>query len=161
MKSAKTRAGFVQKLERAKEESVGQLLLKAARLWNDDAMSRIQKTNPALRSSHTRLLPHIDIEGTKLTDLATRMGVTKQAAGEWVNELEAEGLLERIADPNDKRAKLIRLTAKGRRALLSGLALLTAMEDELAEDMGKARMKALGTTLTRLIAILEDAGQAR
>lgn len=159
MKKDAEKARFVRKLERAKQGSVGQLLLKAARLWNEEAVSRIQKTNPALRSSHTRLLPHIDLEGTKLTDLATRMGVTKQAAGELVNELEAEGLLERIADPSDRRAKLIRFTAKGRKALLSGVALLTAMEVELAENIGKARMKALGDTLARLIAILEGAGQ--
>lgn len=148
---------FARKLARAKEESVGQLLFKAARLWNEQAIARIQEKNPRLRSSHTRLLPHIDLQGTKLTDLAARMGVTKQAAGELVDDFEEQGWLERVADPNDKRAKLIRFTANGRRALLSGLELLGTMEAELEKDIGKARMKALGETLVRIIAILERA----
>lgn len=157
MKSEGEKARFARKLERAKEESVGQLLFKAARLWNEQAIARIQETNPRLRPSHTRLLPHIDLDGTKLTELAARMGVTKQAAGELVDDFEEQGLLERVADPSDKRAKLIRFTAKGKKALLSGLELLGTMEAELEKDIGKARMKALGETLMRVIAILEGA----
>lgn len=148
-------AKFAHDLERAKAESVGQLLLKAARLWNEEAVRRVQAQVPSFRMAHTLLLPHIDLEGTRLTDLAARVGTTKQAVGEIVASLEEQGLLERVADPTDKRAKLVRFTAAGRQNLLVGVGLLREMEAELAGDLGTRRMEALGGTLRRLVEILE------
>jgi DNA-binding MarR family transcriptional regulator len=134
---------------------VGQLLFRAARLWNERALERLQARIPAIRPAHTQLLPHIDLEGTKLTDLARRVGATKQAVGELVDALEAQGLVERVPDPLDRRAKLVRFTDRGKKELVAGLELLRAMEGELAEDLGQARMKRLGQTLRRLIDLLE------
>jgi hypothetical protein len=47
---------------------------------------------PRLRRSHTSLLPHIDLGGTRVTDLAERLGVSKQAASQLVDDLEAIGV---------------------------------------------------------------------
>lgn len=74
-----------EKLEVAKRESVGQLLLKCARLLDERAVARVNREGGAqarLRPAHTRLVPHIEPEGTRLTELARRLGITKQAVGQ-------------------------------------------------------------------------------
>ncbi|HWV38681.1 MAG TPA: MarR family transcriptional regulator [Vulgatibacter sp.] len=152
---ARTKADFGATLESAKARSVGQLLLRAARLWNEQAVRRLRATNPSVRPAHTLLLPHIDLEGTNATELAARIGVSKQAVGELVDDLEAQGLLERVPDPRDRRAKLVRFTAKGRKGLLAGLAVLMEKEAEVAARLGERQMESLGRTLRLLVEILE------
>src|SRR5512142_217151 len=52
-------------------------------------------------------------EGSRLTELAERAGITKQSMGEIIDVLVQRGYLERIPDPTDGRATLIRRTERG------------------------------------------------
>lgn len=142
-------------IERAKRQSVGQLLIRAARLWSEEALRQTQRLDPSVRMAHTHLLPHLDFEGTRLTTLAERMGISKQAAGELVDDLESQGLLERLPDPSDGRAKLIRFTVRGEERILRGLTLLQEMEASLESVVGSRRMSELAKTLGLLAASLE------
>lgn len=146
----------VSAIEASKRVSAGHLLLKAARLLNDRAIARIRvEANPDLRTPHTALLPHIDFAGTRLTELAARVGTSKQAVGELVGELEAMGMVRREVDPADARARLVRFTARGRRALLHGLSVLAEIESELADEIGRATLDRLRADLGKLIVVLE------
>jgi DNA-binding MarR family transcriptional regulator len=71
---------------------------------------------------------NIDAEGTRLTELAARAGMTHQSMGELVSILEQRGYLERLRDPSDGRARLVRLTAKGRRTARDALREIAAIE---------------------------------
>ncbi|MEN8181505.1 MAG: MarR family transcriptional regulator [Myxococcota bacterium] len=135
---------------------MGQLLFRAARLFNERAVARVREEGqPALRVAHTRLLPHIDLGGTRLTELARRAGVTKQAVGPLVAELEAFGVLRREPDPADGRARRVCFTEGGRRALLHGLAVLGTLEGDLREQLGSARLAQLRGDLETLVDALE------
>ena len=148
---------YREAFEAAKAASVGQLLFKASRLFEERALARIATgTELTLRRSHTALFPHIDLEGTRLTDLATRVGVSKQAAGQLVDELVELGVLERDPDPADGRAKLISFTREHGRDLFSGLALLGEVEEELAEALGAQRWGELRRGLEALLGELDD-----
>ncbi len=104
-----------------------------------------------LRPAHTRLFPHIDYEGTRLTELARRVGISKQATAQLVDELEAMRVLERVPDPEDGRAKLICFRVeKGVPVFVQGLAVLRELEGELGELLGETRMQRLHATLLRL-----------
>jgi DNA-binding MarR family transcriptional regulator len=150
---------FEDKLEEEKARSTVQLLLRAARLLNEQALARVrERTGKPVRLAHTSLLPHVDLEGTRLTDLASRLGVTKQAAGQLVDELVAMGMLERAADPRDARAKLVRFSRRGRAALLDGLAVLRELEDELRGVLGSARLAAVHEALRAIVEHAEGAG---
>ena len=155
--------------------STFELLFRAARLVNERALARINaaqsgagggrgapsaRGTPKVRIAHTTLFPHITSAGVRLTELADRLGVTKQAIGPLVDDLESEGLVERIDDDADRRAKLIRWTTKGERALLHGRGVLAELERALAAAVGKARMAELATTLERLIAAVDTSGNA-
>ncbi|HVK85842.1 MAG TPA: MarR family transcriptional regulator [Kofleriaceae bacterium] len=133
--------------------STFELLLRAARLVNERAIARVQRAGATnLRLAHTALFPHITDAGIRQTELADKLGVTKQAIGPLVDDLERDGVVERIPDPADARAKLVRWTAKGRRALREGLGVLAQLEAELAEEVGPRKLAALADTLEALIA---------
>jgi DNA-binding MarR family transcriptional regulator len=140
----------------AKSASVAQLLFKAARLLNERAVARLEPVPgaPRLRPAHTSLFPHIDLGGTRLTELARRLGISKQAVAQLVDELEQMGAIERIPDPEDGRAKLIRFSRTAGRSLLDGMKHLQTIEAELARELGPARMHALQEGLSALLVVL-------
>ncbi len=144
---------------RRKRLSTGQLLLRAARLLNQRAVSRVRAAGqPELRPVHLTLMPHLDIEGTRLTELAARMGISKQGVSQIVADLEQMGVVERRPDPSDGRARLVRFTRRGEEALLRGLGVLERLEAQLARGIGKAGMQRLRLGLAALLAELEKPG---
>jgi DNA-binding MarR family transcriptional regulator len=144
-------------LDKVKQESTGQLLLKCARLLDEVAIRRInrQAGAPLVRPVHTRLFPHIDFEGTRIVDLAGKLGVTKQAVSQWVGELADMQVVELIPDPDDGRAKRVRFTARGLAAIHHGLGVLKQIEDQLSDRVGTRKMAALKQALDALTPALE------
>ncbi len=143
--------------EAAKQASVSQVMMKCARLINELVIARwrVSANQPNLRPVHTSLLPHIDLEGTRITVIAKRMGISKQAVGELVKEMEAMGALERIPDPEDGRAKLVRFCNKGDLNLFSGLSQLGKFEQELRAEIGDETMDQIHHGLLKLLPVLE------
>ena len=150
-------SAYPRVLAEAKQGNTLELLFRVARIVEEEARARATtaKGRPPLRRVHTALFPFIALEGSRLTDLAAALGVTKQAVGEWVDELEQLGVLERKADPEDGRAKRVHFTARGRAGLLEGLAALKAYEAALARGIGAKRMTDLRASLAALLAEAE------
>jgi len=96
--------------------------------------------HPVIRPGHGCVFRFIHEGGSRLTDLADSAGLTKQAVGEVVGELEGLGYVERAADPGDGRAKVIRLTELGADARRTALAIFADMEREWAERYGAERV---------------------
>jgi DNA-binding MarR family transcriptional regulator len=106
-----------------------------------------------IREGYGCVFGFIDIdEGSRLTELAERSGLTKQAVGEVIPELEALGYVTREPDPRDKRAKIIKLTTKGRDACLTGRRLFAEIEQEWAEEFGDELLAALREAAERIAA---------
>jgi len=101
-----------------------------------------------IRPGHGCVFGNIDPEnGSRLTDLADRANMTKQSVGEVTSDLEQGGYLERVADPSDGRAKIIRLTAQGRNAYSIGRRLIDELEREWDERYGGEHIVALREAL--------------
>jgi DNA-binding MarR family transcriptional regulator len=101
------------------------------------------------------LLPHVDLDGTRITDRAERLGISKQAVSQLVGDLEAMGVMARLPDPEDARARRVVFTRLGRQALLDGLGLLRTLERELTPAIGDQTMAQLRLALTAILAQLE------
>jgi DNA-binding MarR family transcriptional regulator len=156
------RPADLQALEKEKRASVGQLLFKAARLLDERAIARVNQEpgRAQLRPAHTNLFPHIDFHGTRLTDIAKRIGITKQAVGQLVAELEEMGVVELLADPDDGRAKRVRFTSRGTAAIRHGLDVLRTIETQLSDSIGETQMRALHRALLALVPALERLDQS-
>ena len=152
-----------RQFESYRDGSTLQLLFKAARLANERALTRgaTDPARPPIRTAHTTLFPHLDFEGIRLTDLAVRVGVTKQAVGQLVDDLAALGMVERVSDPADKRAKRVRFSRRGHAALMQGLGILRDLEETLGAAVGQRRMRDLHETLRLVIGALEAGAPGR
>ncbi|HEV3388604.1 MAG TPA: MarR family winged helix-turn-helix transcriptional regulator [Solirubrobacteraceae bacterium] len=114
----------------------------------DDLERRVADTPYSdIRVAHGCVFGNIDPEGTRLTELAARARMTKQSVGEVTSDLEQRGYVERVPDPSDGRAKIIRLTERGRAAQALGLGLIDEIEQEWAERFGAERVTALREAL--------------
>jgi DNA-binding MarR family transcriptional regulator len=114
----------------------------------DDLERRVADTPYSdLRVSHGCVFGNIDPDGTRLTELAQRARMTKQSVGEVTSDLEQRGYVERVPDPSDGRAKIIRLTERGRAAQALGVGLIDEIEQEWAERFGAGRVAALREAL--------------
>lgn len=100
-----------------------------------------------LRSSQVRLLSLTPVEGMRVTDLAERVGMTKQALGEFADVLEERGLLETVRDPADRRVRILRPTAQGRRAVRAAERQIAAVEEEWRARLGPAAWDQLRSLL--------------
>ena len=106
-----------------------------------------------LRAGHGCVFGNIDPEsGSRLTELAERALMTKQSVGEVVTDLVQRGYVERVADPSDGRAKIIRLTERGRDAYVLGRQLIDEIERDWAERYGEDRLSALREALEAVVA---------
>jgi DNA-binding MarR family transcriptional regulator len=104
----------------------------------------------AVRPSHGCVFSTIDEEGSRLTDLAERSGLTKQSVGEAVADLERLGYVERVPDPEDGRAKIIRLTPHGADALAAANRGFADIESRYAAALGEERYAQFRATLDEL-----------
>ena len=110
--------------------------------------------HPDIREGHGCVFGFIDIDhGSRLTDLAANAGLTKQAVGEAVTELERLGYVSRVPDPQDGRAKIIQLTDRGLDAVIKGRRIFAEIEQEWAEQIGPELMARFREAATQIAAL--------
>jgi DNA-binding MarR family transcriptional regulator len=106
--------------------------------------------HPSIRQGHGCVFRFIDEDGSRLTELAESSGLTKQAVGEVVADLEQLGYVERAPDPIDGRAKLIKLTESGGEAREAAIEIFGEIEREWAERFGAERVAAMRELLEEM-----------
>jgi DNA-binding MarR family transcriptional regulator len=123
---------------------LGRLLGHAARRFDERVLSLMAHnvdvplalSNLAARSqvsaAHVHVTRHLALGGSRLTELAQRAGMSKQAMGDLVDQCEAWGLVTREADPLDARARRVRFTP-------TGLAWLQAFKEAVAQAEAEFR----------------------
>ena len=100
--------------------------------------------------AQARVAQRIGPEGSRLTELAEAAQVTKQTAGFLVDQLERAGYVERVPDPRDARAKLIRLAERGQQTAAVAAEAVARVEAEWAEHLGAHRYGQLRRILGQL-----------
>ena len=105
-----------------------------------------------LRPTHGCVFRFVRGRGMRLTKLAELASITKQSAGEIVDDLVELGYVKRIPDPEDRRAKLICLTERGEEAQAYGFGLFAKVEKRWMERYGREKIEALRATLEEIAA---------
>jgi DNA-binding MarR family transcriptional regulator len=133
------------------------LLGMAFQLVLQDFVSRLDAAGYAdLRPIHGLAFQAIGGAGTTGTELADRLGVTKQAASQIVDQLERQGYVRRQPHPGGGRRQLIMLTRSGHAHLATAGRVLQEMEAELAGRVNPAGLLPLRRELVRLIRSIAD-----
>ncbi len=100
--------------------------------------------------AQARVFQRIGPDGSRLTDLAEQAQITKQSAGFLVDQLQRAGYVERVPDPSDARARLVRITERGATAIPIAAAVVAEVEAEWAAHLGAPRTRQLRQALTQL-----------
>lgn len=103
------------------------------------------------RESWNNVMPHIPASGIRLTELAARANMTKQAMAELVAEIERRGYLQRTTDPADRRARIIEFTDQGWATVNLALSALGELEAEIAGRLGEPAVQQLRSTLLQIL----------
>ena len=109
-----------------------------------------------LRSAHFVVFQQRKPQGVRAIDLADKAQITKQSMSYLINYLETAGYLEKISDPSDGRAQLIRLTEKGADVERIARDAIAQLQTEWEGILGEERMKDLFLTLDLLVSHIEQ-----
>lgn len=112
--------------------------------------------HPGVRPSHSRVFENLDPDGTRLTVLAARARVSHPSMSELVGSIERLGYLERVPDPDDGRARVVRLTDEGRALQRRALLELRGLEAEWSRRAGLGTAQELVAALARVVVTGED-----
>lgn len=134
--------------------NLGVMLFVAYRQLEERAYAAVLAAGAAdLTMAQARLMSRIDAGGSRITDLATQARVTKQTASFLVDALEQAGYVERVPDPSDGRARLVRLAVKGLALVPIGQHAVETAIGEWTEVVGDDRLR----EITRTLAAITDA----
>src|SRR5579883_3287588 len=92
---------------------------------------------PGIRLVHIALIRNVDEGGTRISEIARRAGMTKQATGQLASEFVELGYIRIVPDPTDGRAKIAEYTAKGKRLLRAIVASIRETESRFAGHRGR------------------------
>jgi DNA-binding MarR family transcriptional regulator len=109
-----------------------------------------ERGHPDIRPPHDNVMQFLDEEGTRVSVLAERAQITKQSMAELVAHLERLGYVERVPDPSDRRAKLVRATPRGKELYAIAREVVAEIEAEWTKRLGKAKMRQLRQLLEDL-----------
>lgn len=96
------------------------------------------------------VLRALDAAAITVSELAERLEITKQGAGQLVDDMERRGYVERRPDPTDGRARLLYLSEKGSAALAAARRFHQRYERRLVREHGAEAVNSLRTMLTAM-----------
>ena len=100
--------------------------------------------------AQVRVFQRLAPDGSRLTDLADQVQMSKQSAGVLVDQLERLGYVRRVPDPTDGRARLIVIEERGRRAAEVAMATSTEILAEWKAFLGTRNFTLLHQILDQL-----------
>jgi DNA-binding MarR family transcriptional regulator len=148
---SKSTTRLPQTTARSEPENLAILLREPFRAMSEQLIERLaQRGHPEVRYAHGNVFQYLDDDGTRVSDLAQRAGMTKQSMAQLVEHLERHGYLERIADPADGRAKLVRTTTRGGEVFAVVREYVAEVEARLDARLGTAKLQRLRALLREL-----------
>ena len=126
------------------------LMFIGYRAMDDQVIRAVRDAGFEVTTAQARIAQRIAEDGSRLTNLAEQAQVTKQTASLLIASLEREGLVERVPDPADGRARLIRLTSRGRIASERAREVVMNVENAWQAHLGPELSAALLEALTKL-----------
>jgi len=132
-------------------DHIGLALWRAAHDWRNRMRTELAARGyPWHQTAAGEVLAHLGPSGVSQALLTERMGLSKQAVQQLVDQLEAQGVVARAPDPNDGRARRIVLTALGLRDFAERNAVKRLIEQQYRDKLGAEAFAALAAALAQL-----------
>jgi DNA-binding MarR family transcriptional regulator len=126
----------------ALSQHLGQLLHLLSNAFEQRTLAKChQRGHRKFRSSHSAIIAHLDTAGLCLGDLAERIGISQQATGKLVRDLERAGYVDSHPDIRDKRSRIILLTPAGALLQADIAEVLHEVRNEFAEILGDSGLR--------------------
>jgi DNA-binding MarR family transcriptional regulator len=137
---------------RQQPQPFGRLLIRAHRAFFAATNAKLSALGYSdFGNAKGTLLAQLDPDGTRLTTLAERLGITKQSASQLVTDLEQNDYVQRLPDPSDNRASLVRFTERGWQFCQDANRVRLELEAEYEAALGKDAMQNLRGLLEKLL----------
>ena len=132
-------------------DNIGYLLREPFRIASELLHERFaERGHPEVRAPHGNVMQFLDETGTRVSVLAQRAQITKQSMAALVAHLESNGYVERVADPDDRRARLVRATARGQEVYAIAREFVEELEADWSSRIGRSNMSQLRALLREL-----------
>lgn len=136
----------------AATEHVGIALWRAAWAWREELRAEmLARGYPWHKGAAADIFAHLGPSGRSQSQLTASMGISKQAVQQLVDQLEAQGVVRRVTDKNDARAKRIELTELGLRDHREQVAVKALIEARYRDHIGAADFDVMMRALRRLV----------
>lgn len=142
--------------QQANRKSLVHPLAFLANDFREQIRLKLKQRKHRLQTAHAKILVHLDVEGTRLTELALRAGISKQAMGKLVSELEAIGYVRKAVDETDGRAWRVCFTPKGFALLKDSSAIVDEIWKDYAGLFGEKRLGLFRDELNELYTMVKN-----
>lgn len=130
------------------------LMQVLGQLLEEARQSIVRDGEHGLRPSQFRVIDSVPAHGgITVTELAERVGMTKQGIGQFVTQLTAGGYLVTESDPDDRRVRIVRRTPLGQQATDHLARMLDGLEREWAARVGARRYRNFRVVLEEIARI--------
>ena len=135
-----------------KSPSTATLLFQAFQGLIDQLVADLHKAGyKEIRSAHSRVFEHLPAKGARVARMAEAAQMTQQSMTELVDYLEELGYVERLPDPSDRRAKIVRLTETGTKLSAAGRDAMRKIDASWEARLGKERLHDMRLALAEVL----------
>lgn len=136
----------------ARRRSLGRHLYSLYRIYDSRVLQGLHAAGFGdIRPVHTDILRAIEVSGSRITDVAVRCNITKQAAGQVIKELVGLGYITVMTSPSDTRVRMVLFTEKGIGLILHLGGIFKRIDRRLAQIIGTNELSSFRANLERMI----------
>lgn len=148
-----------QNLAPAVSQHLGQLLHMLSSAFELRALEKCrQRGHRKFRYSHSAVIAQLNSTGLCLGDLAERVGISQQATGKLVRDLERAGYVCSHPDVRDKRSRIVQLTPAGAMLQSDIAEVLHEIHDEFAGVLGDGGLQTFEEQVRNALSTLSQSG---
>lgn len=128
---------MVKKVDELRPDHIGWRLWDAAAAWKAKfAAGMIEQGHDWYAEARSSVVPYVALEGTRQAEIAARMGLSKQAVQQLIQDLEQAGIVRREPDPEDGRGKIVKFTDAGVAAQRDSARIKRDVEAQMRAELG-------------------------
>jgi DNA-binding MarR family transcriptional regulator len=135
-----------------RRRSLGRHLYTLYRIYDSRVLAGLHSAGfKDIRPVHTDIVRSLEVGGSRVTDVATRCNITKQAAGQVIKELASLGYVRQMTDRKDTRVRIVVFTERGMNLIVHLGGIFKRIDKKLADVIGKEELATFRLQVDQMI----------